>query len=189
MSSVAHRTVPMWTVPLVLVRRTASPAYADFSGIRSLAALVVVRLVVVPLILRFKDGKLNLYNKYEGMNNQHSGKEPVYLLFNEVRMHYDMLLLWGEGDSLEGDISSGVNRAANAQDQPRPRRRWQVVCWADILLDVISGVESTLREGCPRTMTGVSQYWFSGHFRQVFSTPMHYPALALEQTCGANRAS
>jgi hypothetical protein len=24
-------------------------------------------------------------------------------------------------------------------------------------------------------MTGVSQHWFSGHFRQVFSTPMHYP--------------
>jgi hypothetical protein len=23
-------------------------------------------------------------------------------------------------------------------------------------------------EGCPRTMTGVSQSWFSGHFRQVF---------------------
>ena len=35
----------------------------------------------------------------------------------------------------------------------------------------------------------VSQYWFSGHFRQVFSTPMHYPALTLAPTCGANRAS
>ncbi len=58
-------------------------------------------------------------------------------------------------------------------------RLWRVVCWADILLDVISGVESVLLEGCPRTMTGVSQYWFSGHFRQVFSTPMHYPALIL----------
>jgi hypothetical protein len=32
------------------------------------------------------------------------------------------------------------------------------------------GVESVLLEGCPGTMTGVSQYWFSGHFRQVFST-------------------
>ena len=38
----------------------------------------------------------------------------------------------------------------------------------DILLDVISAVESVMREGCPRTMTGVSQCWFSGHFRQVF---------------------
>jgi hypothetical protein len=38
----------------------------------------------------------------------------------------------------------------------------------DILLDVIGGVENALREGCLRTMTGVSQYWFSGHFRQVF---------------------
>ena len=37
----------------------------------------------------------------------------------------------------------------------------------DILLDVIGGAESALREGCPRTMTGVSQRWFSGHFRQV----------------------
>jgi hypothetical protein len=69
------------------------------------------------------------------------------------------------------------------------RRRWRVVGWADILLDVIGGVESALREGCPGTMTGVSQYWFSGHFRQVFSTPMHYPALTLATTCGANRAS
>jgi hypothetical protein len=39
------------------------------------------------------------------------------------------------------------------------------VGWVDILLDVIGGVESALREGCPRTTTGVSQYWFSGHFR------------------------
>ena len=29
-------------------------------------------------------------------------------------------------------------------------------------------VESTLREGCLRTTTGVCQCWFSGHFRQVF---------------------
>ncbi len=97
--------------------------HADFVGLRSLAALVVVRLVIVPLLPR------------------------------------------------------------------SPRRQWRVVCWADILLDVISGVERALREGCPRTMTGVSQYWFSGHFRQVFSTPMHYPALTLATTCGANRAS
>ncbi len=80
LSSVAQRTVPCGLCP-VLVRRTA------------LAALVVVRLVVVPL-------------------------------------------------------------------PPRsPRRRWRVVAWADILLDVVGGVESALREGCPRTMTGVSQYW------------------------------
>jgi hypothetical protein len=48
------------------------------------------------------------------------------------------------------------------------RRLWRVVGWVDILLDVIGGVESALREGCPRTMTGVSQCWFSGDFRQVF---------------------
>ena len=67
---------PVWTVSRVLVRRTASPAHADFGGLSSLAALVVVRLDVVPL-------------------------------------------------------------------PPRsPRRRWRVVSWADILLDVIGGVES-----------------------------------------------
>ena len=46
-------------------------------------------------------------------------------------------------------------------------------------------VERALREECPGTMTGVFQYWFSGHFRQVFSTPMHYPALTLAPKCGA----
>ena len=96
--------------------RTASPAHADFGGLSSLTALVVIRLDVVPF-------------------------------------------------------------------PPRsPRRRY-------ILLDVIGGVESALLEACPGTITGVSQYWFSGHFRQVFSTPMHYPALTLAPTCGANRAS
>jgi hypothetical protein len=43
--------------------------------------------------------------------------------------------------------------------------------WVDILLDVIGGVESAMRERCLRTTTGVSQRWFSGHFRQgVFNT-------------------
>jgi hypothetical protein len=46
LSSGAH--CPM-TVPRVLVRRTASPEHADFGGLSSLDALVVVRLVVVPL--------------------------------------------------------------------------------------------------------------------------------------------
>ncbi len=40
---------PMGTVPWVLVRRNASPAYAGFGGLRSGAALVVVHLEVVPL--------------------------------------------------------------------------------------------------------------------------------------------
>jgi len=39
----------MGTVPSVLVRRTASPAHADFGGLSSGAAPVVVRLDVVPL--------------------------------------------------------------------------------------------------------------------------------------------
>jgi hypothetical protein len=94
----------MGTVPLVLVRRTASPAHV-FVRLRSLAALVVVRLVVVPL-------------------------PPLSL-----------------------------------------RRRWRVVGWADILLDAIGGVERALLEGCSRTMTSVSQYWFSGAFSTgVFNT-------------------
>jgi hypothetical protein len=38
----------------------------------------------------------------------------------------------------------------------------------DILMDVIGGVENALRGRCPRTMAGVSECWFSGHFRQVF---------------------
>ena len=58
-----------------------------------------------------------------------------------------------------------------------PRRRWRVVGWADILLDVIGGVESALREGCPRTTTGVSQRWFSGHFRQVFFNTIALPRI------------
>jgi hypothetical protein len=49
-----------------------------------------------------------------------------------------------------------------------PRLLWQVVVFVFILLDVICGVESVVLEGCPRTTTGVSQHWFSGHFRQVF---------------------
>jgi len=43
---------PMGTVPQVLVRRTASPAHADFGGLSSGAAHVVVRLDVVYFPLR-----------------------------------------------------------------------------------------------------------------------------------------
>jgi hypothetical protein len=46
-----------------------------------------------------------------------------------------------------------------------------------ILLDVIGGVERALREGCPRTTTGVSQPWFSGHFRQVFFNTIALPRI------------
>ena len=45
-----------------------------------------------------------------------------------------------------------------------PCRLWRVVGWVGILLDVVGGVESALRDGC-------------------------YPALTLAPTCGANRAS
>jgi hypothetical protein len=44
-------------------------------------------------------------------------------------------------------------------------------------LDVIGGVESAVREGCPRTTTGVSQRWFSGHFRQVFFNTIALPRI------------
>jgi hypothetical protein len=39
---------------------------------------------------------------------------------------------------------------------------------AGAALVAVRQVESTLREGCLWTTTGVSQHWFSGHFRQVF---------------------
>jgi hypothetical protein len=47
----------------------------------------------------------------------------------------------------------------------------------DILLDVISRVESALREGWPRTTTGVFQRWFSGHFRLVFFNTIALPRI------------
>jgi hypothetical protein len=58
-----------------------------------------------------------------------------------------------------------------------PWRRWRVVSRVDILMDVISGVERVMREGCPRTRTGVSQQWFSGHFRQVFFNTIALPRI------------
>jgi hypothetical protein len=53
-----------------------------------------------------------------------------------------------------------------------------------ILLDVICGVESVMWEGCPKTMTSVSQWqcWFSGHFRQVFFNTNALPRINI----GAN---
>jgi hypothetical protein len=45
-----------------------------------------------------------------------------------------------------------------------PNQQWRVVSWVGILLDVISGVENVLWEGC-------------------------YPGLTLVSTCGANQAS
>ena len=61
-----------------------------------------------------------------------------------------------------------------------PRRVWRVVCWVDILLDVIGGVESALLEGCPRTTTGVFERWFSGHFRQVFFNTIALPRINID---------
>jgi hypothetical protein len=66
-------------------------------------------------ILTFENDTLQLWQKFEGMNNIQRGKEPVYLLYDPVDFHYDMLLPREEGDSLAGDVPSGVNRAANAQ--------------------------------------------------------------------------
>jgi hypothetical protein len=81
----------MGTVPRVLVRKTASPAHADFGGLSS-------------------------------------GAVPVAV-------------------PLSSDSTSCLSRPS------LPRRRWRVVGWVDILLDVIGGVESALLEGCPRTIT------------------------------------
>ena len=53
----------------------------------------------------------------------------------------------------------------------------------DILLDVIGGVESALREGCPRTMTGVSLKLVLGAFsRGVFFNTNALPRINI----GAN---
>jgi hypothetical protein len=72
-------------------------------------------IIQLPIrIFTFINGELNFREKYEGMNNQHSGKEPVYLLYDQVGLHYDML--W----PLEGDSLAGVNRAANAQSHIPP---------------------------------------------------------------------
>ena len=60
--------------------------------------------------------------------------------------------------SSESTSTSGLSRLV------LPRRLWRVVGWVGFLLDVISGVESALWEGC-------------------------YPALTLAPTCEANRAS
>jgi hypothetical protein len=116
------------------------------------------------------------------------------------------------------------------------RQLWWIVCWVDILMDVIGGVENALREGCPGTTTGVSHrtilllhiisvrpskqpimvrtflkvYMELGSYflflqeqikdiiitlvlgafsTGVFQTPLHYPALTLVTTCGANQTS
>jgi hypothetical protein len=45
-----------------------------------------------------------------------------------------------EQPPLSSDSTSCLSRPALL------RRRWRVVCWVDILLDVISGVERALRE-------------------------------------------
>ncbi len=64
-------------------------------------------------------------------------------------------------------VSRPRRRPTRRRASPVPLSAQTVVgwlVWADILLDVIGGVESALREGCLRTLTGVSQHWFSGHF-------------------------
>jgi hypothetical protein len=113
----------MWTVPRVLVWRTVSPAYADFGGLSSGAAPVIVSLDVVSF-------------------QPHSSVQTVagFLFF----------------------VSTRTNKRHHH---------------LDILLDVIGGVEITLREGCPRLTTGVSQHWFSGHFRQVFFSTNALPRI------------
>jgi hypothetical protein len=35
-------------------------------------------------------------------------------------------------------------------------------------------------EGCPRRTTGVSQHWFSGHFRQVFFNTIALPHITID---------
>jgi hypothetical protein len=42
---------------------------------------------------------------------------------------------------------------------------------------ILKDPNRALREGCPRTTTGVSQRWFSGHFRQVFFNTIALPRI------------
>ena len=80
-----------------------------------------------------------------------------------------------------GDGAPGAGAEDCISSPALARRVWRVVGWVDIPLDVIGGVESALREGCPKTTTGVSlssvhsQRWFSGHFRQVFFNTIALP--------------
>jgi len=37
-----------------------------------------------------------------------------------------------------------------------------------------------MREGCPRTTTGVSQRWFLGHFRRVFFNTIALPHINID---------
>jgi hypothetical protein len=69
------------------------------------------------------------------------------------------------------------------------RKNRHVVSWADILLNVISGMESVLLEGCLRTMTGVSQYWFSRHLQQMFFNTIALPHINIGANVWANQAS
>jgi len=89
-----------------------------------------------------------------------------------------------------GGLSSGAASSSSASTSCLSRlallrRRWRVFGWADILLDVIGGVESALREGCSKTMTGVSQRWFSGQFQQVFFNTNALPRVNISaDVCG-----
>ena len=72
------------------------------------------------------------------------------------------------------------------------RRRRRVVGWEDVLLDAIGvgwKAPNALWDGCPGTMTGVSQHWCLRHFDRCSSTLMLYLASPSAPTCGANRAS
>jgi hypothetical protein len=115
---------PLGTVPLVLVLRTASPVLADFGGLSSGAAPVVVRLDVVPLQPRS------------------SAMTVAGCRLGGYPAGHD----WWGGKRAAGGMSEDHDRC---------------------LLMLVLGAFST----------------------GVFQTPMHYPALTLAMTCGANRTS
>jgi len=71
-------------------------------------------------------------------------------------------------------------------------RQRRGVGWVDVLLDALGvgwKAPSALWDGCPGTMTGVSQHWCLRHFDRCSSTLMLYRASPSAPTCGANRAS
>ena len=86
---------PMGTVPRVLVRRTASPTHADFGGLNSGAAPVVVRLDVVPLQSRSSTPTVVgcQLGGYPAGRDQWGGKQAVGGMSEDHDRCFSMLVL------------------------------------------------------------------------------------------------
>ena len=92
----------MWTVPRVMVRRTVSPTHTDFDGLSSLAALVVVRLEVVPLPPRSlrRRWRVVSWADFSAGRDWWSGKRPAGGMSGDHDRCFSILVL--------GAFSTGV---------------------------------------------------------------------------------